>query len=138
MAISFNDHKFPPAPILYLRLGFPSEGAGTEKMPALIDTGSDFTLVPLRYLLQCNAPETRSAFVRGLFSQRQMITLYLVDIYLDIGVIAGIEVIGVDKTEGDFDDEEIILGRNVLNKLYLFLNGIQLQTHLLERVPRRF
>jgi predicted aspartyl protease len=138
MATPFTTHKFPPAPILPLRLSSPGEPASSSEYQDLIDTGSDFTLVPLRYLLAINAPETRSAFVRGLFSQQQLVTLYLVDIHTDIGVFMGYEVIGIGQTDDGFEDEEIILGRNVLNRLYLFLNGPDSETQLLERRPRRF
>ncbi|GIK58970.1 MAG: hypothetical protein HND44_22585 [Chloroflexi bacterium] len=137
MAIPFTTHKYPAAPVLSLRLSSPGEPASASEYRALIDTGSDFTLVPLRYLLRINAPETRSAYVRGLFSRRQLTTLYLVDIHLEIGILSGYEVIGVDETADGFDEEEIILGRNVLNRLYLFINGPQAETHLLERPPRR-
>jgi hypothetical protein len=41
-------------------------------------------------------------------------------------------------TDDGFDNEEIILGRNILNRLYLFLNGPDAKTHLIERPPRRF
>ncbi|MCA9974054.1 MAG: hypothetical protein KC425_27770 [Anaerolineales bacterium] len=138
MAISFTHHKFPPAPVIPIRLSSPGEPAAASEYPALLDTGSDFTLVPLRYLSTIQAPETRSAFVRGLFSERQLITLYLVDIHLEIGVLSGYEVIGVENTVDGFTDEEIILGRNVLNRLHLFLNGPAAETHLLERPPRKF
>ena len=65
MVIQFSDHKFPPAPFLPIRLSSPGEPASSSEHEALIDTSSDFTLVPLRYLLAVEAPETRSAFVRG-------------------------------------------------------------------------
>jgi predicted aspartyl protease len=138
MATPFTQQKILPAPVIPIRLSIPGEPAASGEFHALIDTGSDFTLVPLRYLLAINAPETRSAFVRGLFSKRQLTTLYLVDIHLSIGVLSGYEVIGIGETDDGFDDEEIILGRNILNRLYLFLNGPGAETHLLERPPRRF
>ncbi|MCZ7674384.1 MAG: hypothetical protein M5U34_48260 [Chloroflexi bacterium] len=121
-----------------IRLSSPGEPASVSEYPALIDTGSDFTLVPLRTLLGINAPETRSAFVRGLFSQQQLVTLYLVDIHTKIGVFPGYEVIGIGGTDDGFDDVEIIIGRNVLNRLYLFLNGPASETHLLERPHEGF
>ncbi|MBU0511410.1 MAG: hypothetical protein KJ638_06885 [Chloroflexi bacterium] len=41
---------------------------------------------------------------------------------------------------GDEDEEEneIILGRNVLNKLFLLLEGPNQQTRILEGLPRKF
>ena len=138
MTIPFDDHKFPPAPILPIHLSIPGEPATTNEYDALIDTGSDFTLVPLRYLLDIAAPETRSAYIRGLFSEQQLVTLYLIDIHTSIGVLPGYEVIGIDEMDNGFNDQEIILGRNVLNRLYLLLNGPDAETHLLERLPQRF
>lgn len=138
MAVPFTFDKIPAAPLLPIRLSSPGEPASSSEYLALIDTGSDFTIVPLSYLLAIEAPETRSAFVRGLFSERQLVTLYLVDIHTEIGVLPGYEVIGIDEKEDSFDSAEIILGRNVLNRLYLFLDGPDAKTHLLERIPRRF
>lgn len=138
MAVPFTHRKFPPAPVIPIRLSSPGEPASASEYHALLDTGSDFTLAPLRYLLAIHAPETRSAFIRGLFSEQQLITLYLVDIHLEIGVLSGYEIVGVEETADGFVDEEIILGRNVLNRLYLFLNGPAAETYLLERPPRKF
>lgn len=138
MSVPFTPEKLPPAPVMPIRLSSPGEPAAANEYAALLDTGSDFTLVPLRYLLGINAPETRSAFVRGLFSQQQLVTLYLVDIHTEIGVLPGYEVIGIGGTDDGFDDGEIIIGRNVLNRLYLFLNGPAAETHLLEHPPRKF
>ena len=138
MPISFSAEKTPPVPVLPIQISFPSQPPTSAVISALVDTGSDFSLIPLRYLLPIDAPEMRSAFVRGLFGERQLVTLYLVDIHLEIGVLAGVEVIGVDDALYEFDGEEIILGRNILNKLYLLLDGPHLEVHLLERLPRRF
>ena len=137
MSTPYSNTTFPPKPILNVQIGVPGESAISRAYPAFIDTGSDFTLIPLSYLLEINAPESRAAFVRGLFSQRQIVTLYYVDLQLDIGRLVGIEVIGLNEVD-EFDSGEIILGRNILNKLHLFLDGPDQTTYLLERKPRRF
>lgn len=137
MPTQYSREQFPPAPILEISLSPPLERAQTGPLPALVDTGADFTMVPLHWLLQIEAPEIRSAYVRGLWSERQLITLYLVDIHLETGILAGAEVIGIDSTEEHFDDadEEIILGRNVLNKLFLLLEGPNQLTHIYRSKP---
>jgi predicted aspartyl protease len=136
--ISYAKSKFPPVPVLNIALSVPGEGAQTELTPALIDTGSDFTLVPEKWLQAIDAPRSRLARVRGLWSSYQEITLFLVDVHLDIGILPGVEVVGATKSSGAFENEGIILGRNVLNMLILLLEGPAQQTHLLERRPRRF
>jgi hypothetical protein len=136
--IAYAKSKFPPIPILKISLSVPGEGAQTDLSPALIDTGSDFTLVPEKWLQDIDAPRSRPARVRGLWSAYQEVTLFLVDIQLEIGVLPGVEVVRVMKSEGLFENEEIVLGRNVLNLLILLLEGPAQQTSILERRPRRF
>lgn len=136
--IAYANSKFPPAPILNIALSAPGEGAQTELAPALIDTGSDFTLVPEKWLRGLDAPRSRPARVRGLWSSYHEVTLFLIDIHLEIGILPGIEVVRVMKSDGLFENEEIVLGRNVLNMLILLLEGPAQQTSILDRRPRRF
>ena len=136
--IPYANSKFPPVPILNIALSAPGEAAQTEMAPALIDTGSDFTLVPEKWLQGLDVPRSRPARVRGLWSSYHQVTLFMVDIHLDIGILPGIEVVRVMKSDGVFENEEIVLGRNVLNMLILLLEGPTQQTTVLERRPRRF
>ena len=107
-------------------------------MPALIDTGGDFTTVPLNWLLQIDAPEVRLAYLRGLWSEQRPVTLYLVDLHLETGVLPGVEVIGIDEDDIETEeDREVVLGRNILNQLILLLDGPGQQTDILERRPSR-
>ncbi len=135
--IAYATNKFPPVPILHISLSAPGESAQTELAPALIDTGSDFTLVPEKWLRDLDAPRSRPARVRGLWSAYREVTLFLVDIHLEIGTLPGVEVVRVMKSEGIFENEEIVLGRNVLNLLILLLEGPAQQTSVLERRPSR-
>lgn len=133
MSHTYDREKFPPAPILEIGLSAPRGSVGAQRNSALIDTGSDFTLVPLDLLKAIDAPESRPARVRGLWSKSQGVTLYYVDIHLEQVILSGVEVVGVE----DSVDAEIILGRNVLNRLILLLDGHALETDILERRPRR-
>jgi predicted aspartyl protease len=135
MPSEYSRLKIPPAPILEIKLSPPREGMQTDSLVALIDTGADFTLVPLDWLLQIDAPEVRYAYLRGLWSEQRQATLYLVDLHFDSTVLPGIEVIGLEHDEDD--DQEIILGRNVLNKLILLLDGPSEQVDILDRRPQR-
>ena len=138
MLTQYSQDKFPPAPILSIQLSAPEESPQTEFLPALVDTGSDFTLVPQHWLLQIDAPYSRPALVRGLWSSQQEIDLFLVDIHLEKGILPGVEVVGVPERDSIFESEEIILGRNLLNLLFLLLEGPAQQTCVLERRPLRF
>ena len=115
--------------------GFGLRGAREMKMStsALVDTGADFTLAPLQWLLEIDAPEVRWAFLRGLWSEARHVTLYLVDVHFENVVLPGIEVAGVEYDSEN--DAEIVLGRNALNNLILLLDGPREQADLLERRP---
>lgn len=141
MVTPFSQELFPPAPVLQIRLSAPAEPPNHNPLTALLDTGADFSIVPLRWLLQVGAPETRAAYVRGMWSPRQVVTVYMVDLHLDETTLPGIEVIAAQEEYGEIDDEPdlnepLILGRNVLNRLLLLIDGPAQQTHLLTRLPR--
>jgi hypothetical protein len=139
MPIEYSREKFPSAPVLSVRLSQPGEPSQTETMLALIDTGGDFTTVPLNWLLQIDAPEVRWAYLRGLWSEQRPVTLYLVDLHFEKGVLPGIEAVAIDEDDIETeDDNEIVLGRNVLNQLVLLLDGPNQQTDILERRPLKF
>jgi hypothetical protein len=105
---------------------------------ALVNTGGDFTTIPLNWLLEIDAPEVRMAYLRGLWSEQRPVTLYLVDIHLENGVLPGVEVVGIDEDDIETEaDREIVLGRNVLNQLILLLDGPNQQTDILDRRPTR-
>ena len=138
MSTKYSPAKTPPAPILSVSLSRPGESPPTQTRPALIDTGGDFTTVPANWLLHIDAPEVRWAYLRGLWSEQRPVTLYLVDLHLDTGILPGVEVVGIDEDDIETeDDREIVLGRNILNQLILLLDGPSQQTDVLERRPGR-
>ena len=138
MRAEYNHNKIPPAPILDIQFSPPGESASMGSVPALVDTGSDFTLVPLSYLLRMDAPEARAAFLRGLWSEQRPVTVYLVDLHLENRVLPDIEVVGIEDESSETEEEsEIILGRNVLNRLILLLDGPSEYAEILERRPIR-
>ena len=139
MPLEYNRQKYPPAPVLEVKLSQPGEPASAETRSALIDTGGDFTTVPLTWLLQIDAPEVRWAYLRGLWSEQRPVILYLVDLHFEGNTLPGVEVIGIDEDDIETDeDREIVLGRNVLNQLILLLDGPNKQTDILKRRPVRF
>ena len=63
MPIKYSQSKFPPAPILKVKMSAPRESAREEQLPAFIDTGADFTLVPLSWLLRIDAPNVLNQMI---------------------------------------------------------------------------
>ncbi len=87
---------------------------------AIIDTGADATIVPVRYLRQIAARRSFEATIRSQWGERRRVYLYLVDLQLETLTLPGIYVVGDDQ--GD----EVVLGRDVLNRLRVLLDGLDL------------
>jgi predicted aspartyl protease len=118
-AANYSDEYFPSAPVLTVSLAAPEESSTTEEFSALVDTGADGTFVPASILDKLDLPiaymTNVSAHVGGNLHRAPV---YIVDMTL-LGTIhlPSVEVVGDDW--GD----RIILGRNVLNKLRIHLDG---------------
>jgi predicted aspartyl protease len=113
----------PPFPTLIVHLR--SGDVRTGPFVALLDTGADVTFVPLFLLEKIEALEAFTARVRSHFGDSKSAQLYVVAFEVDGVNLASTYVVA------DEDGNDIILGRDVLNKLPLFIDGLQLQTHLL-------
>ncbi len=116
----------PPAPKLFVRLRSTVRDQSTGPLTALVDTGADATIAPLSHLLEIGAEETAPGWLRGVMRERQPVRLYFVDIQIGNLTFPGVRVIGNPLTE------DVLLGRDVLNKLPLFLDGPQQQTDILD------
>jgi predicted aspartyl protease len=116
----------PPIPALEIALCLP-EGRSLEPVSALVDTGADATIVPMHFIQQPGLRSVETAYIRTPWDERRSVKIYLLDIQTENGALPGVEVVG------DEVGRELILGRNVLNKLILLLNGPALTTTVSSR-----
>lgn len=123
MTTPYQPNYRPPFPVLGVVL-FNDVGK-LEPLPALLDTGADATIVPIELLHRVNAEEAGWAGLRPFMGQTQRVQKFVIDIQVNGWVLPGIYVVA------DPMGDEIILGRDVLNKLPLFLDGPEQQTELL-------
>jgi len=112
---------FPAAPVV---LRNNEEGLRTEKVQALLDTGSDGSLVPIAFLEEILAPTMTDTHIRSHWGEWRAAQLFAVDIELGSLRLPDVFVVG------DEQGTEIVLGRNVLNKLHLLLDGPAGQTDI--------
>ena len=117
MDYRYLDSFFPSMPALVLRFGYPGEALITEPAPAIIDTGADGSLVPQVLLDQIGAPIVDSKRIRSHWGEWRQVLVFAVDIGIEDFRLAAVEVVGDDQ------GSEVILGRNVLNRLRLLLDG---------------
>lgn len=119
MKFPHEDSYDPPFPAIEIVLHNSEEGLRTEVVRALLDTGSDGSLVPLDYLRQTLALPLTDTRIRSHWGEWRSVQLFAVDIELNHLNLKfpGALVVGDDQGDG------VILGRNFLNKLRLFLDG---------------
>lgn len=107
----------PPFPVVRVVLCNGEEGLRSASAKALLDTGSDGSLVPIAYLWQILAPALTDTRIRSHWGEWRSAQLFMVDLEMDNLGLPGVFVVG------DEQGDEIVLGRNVLNKLRLLLDG---------------
>ena len=117
MTSPYNKNYVPPIPVVEAFFAIPEGTPNTGPFEAILDTGADGTVVPKEILLNLGAPSLNYAHLISPWGEPHEVMLYLVDIHLGAILLPAIQV------AADEGGEEIILGRNVLNKLSIFLDG---------------
>lgn len=118
MKIPYSHAYSPPAPILMISLAVPEEAPPIGPYPALIDTGADGTLVPSTLLEELGVPVEYVTYIRShLGDKAHSASVYTIDIVFNASRLPNIEVVG------DQWGNEVVLGRNVLNRIRLQLDG---------------
>lgn len=118
----YNKTYYPPAPVYEIALETP-EGKKVT-VSAMIDTGADATLVPVHYLRDIGARRVFEVGLRSQWGEKRVVFLHLVDIHINEITLPGIYVVGDDI------GNEVVLGRDILNRLHLTLDGPALLTHI--------
>jgi predicted aspartyl protease len=107
----------PPAAVLEIHLAAPGGAQAPAPLTALIDTGADTSLAPQSVLVALGAPSLFEAQLRAPWGELPAVVIYLTDVVIGSERFPGIEF------AADESESEVILGRNLLNKLALFLDG---------------
>ncbi|MFP4395561.1 MAG: hypothetical protein ACLFTI_09885 [Anaerolineales bacterium] len=126
MNYEYDVNYTPPAPTLGLYLSVPERDTTLGPLSGIIDTGADGTLIPTVYLKELRASPIDDAWVRGQWDEWRSVLMYMVDVRVGTTTVPGLHVVG------DVRGDEIVLGRNYLNRLRLLLNGPAAITQLLD------
>ncbi len=129
MSTPYSHAYSPPAPILEIALALPTESPLYDSVFALVDSGADGTFVQIEYLITLDARPEYQVRVRGHLSGGSIADVYTVDIVIDSLHLPSIDVIA------DMENQEVVLGRNVLNKLVLLMDGPQFSLDILDSGP---
>lgn len=111
------DADYDPAmPVVDIQIGRAMTGVSLA-LTSLVDSGADATMIPIRYLQQVCARRSRKKWMRGTTGGRILVDLYPISLQIGPLTQAHLEVVG--NTQND----EVIVGRDVLNYLTVTLNG---------------
>lgn len=116
-AFPYDDDTYTPsAPIVEVKVFVPGKPRKERVIHALIDTGADNTIVPLTLLNALKAPYLETYRMRGITGTAQSVDLFGVSMEIGGHLIRGVHAIGINTNEP-------ILGRDILNRLVLILDG---------------
>ncbi len=115
MKYPYNTRYEPPFPTVQVVLHNNEESVQTTSLLALLDTGSDGTLIPITFLQEILAPALTDTRIRSHWGEWRSVQLFVVDIELGDLKLPNIFVVG------DEQGDEVILGRNILTGSRLWI-----------------
>jgi hypothetical protein len=116
-SFDYDTSYIPSIPVVEIEVTSERDEPGVH-LRAIVDSGADATIVPMRYLLRVQARKGEKAWLRGTAQQRILVAQYKVWLH-----IRGLRPLYLQAV-GDAQGQEAILGRDVLNQLIVTLNGL--------------
>jgi hypothetical protein len=116
----YVNHLSPPAPFVNVAVLCPGKEVRTDELPALLDYGADRSVLPRRIVSALELAEDGRQQFLGFASEVVTLPRFLVAFR-----IHELEPIHVRAVLGE-REEYILLGRDVLNRLRILLDGPQL------------
>jgi predicted aspartyl protease len=130
MSYSYSKNSQFPYPVIPVTI-YRSEGTVlTSTLLAQVDTGAEVTMVPAALLTLTESDLIHIVRLRSHWGEPRSVRLYQVD------MTVGDERLSAVKIIADPYGTEILLGRNVLNRLILLFDGMKLQTDLFTHVTQ--
>ena len=118
------DRSFtPPAPVADVAVAHPVSSVNSGALRGKLDTGADLSVIPERLVAQLALTARGHVWARGYdgtFSQRPV---YYVRLNLEGHELAAVRCIAADRSN-------VLVGRNVLNRFIITLDGRNLRFDL--------
>ena len=115
----YDPTYFPAFPVAEIGINKVEDRPEQEViLTALVDSGSDGTIIPFEYLKAIGAEYVNSGFIRGVTGARNSVDIYAIKLRIGTYKLSSVRVVA------DEQNHETILGRNVLNHFVVTLNGL--------------
>ena len=124
MMFDYDTDYFPPAPVVELTFSSAVTDSSTPQLRAFVDSGADATIVPKSILDEIQATFADDAYLRSQWGERRRVRLYVVDVRIGEWTLPGVTIVGDERSS------ELIVGRDVLNRLRVLLDGPALHVHV--------
>jgi len=132
MSHTYDSNYTPPFPVLPIILHNSKKELSVSCQKAHLDTGADSTIIPHTLPDKIESEEIDINYIQSHWGERRQISVHSIDIEVDGEYLSAIEVVRDDV------GKEILIGRNVLNRLIILLDGFKNQTDVLTRHPQKF
>ena len=113
----------PPAPIADVTIAHPVTAAKRLVLRGKLDTGADITVIPQRLVGQLGFSPKGRVWTRGYDGTYAQRPVYYVRLTLEGFNLAAVRCIAADRAD-------VLLGRNVLNRFIIILDGKNLTFEL--------
>lgn len=115
---AYSQQYTPSAPVIEIEVTAPGIRRAKEKIVALVDSGSDGTIIPVNILERVSARCVGDARMVGVIGGSIVVDVYLATLIIGTHTMSAVRVVAA------MDGAEAIIGRNVLNRLVVTLNGL--------------
>jgi predicted aspartyl protease len=126
--VPFDENFDPPAPVLPVRVGGLEEHDPAAMLRMLVDTGADCTLIPVSVARSLRLPVVDRLQIEGVGGAAQTATIHAARVH-----VGGFRMLARVAAFGD----EALLGRDVLNRLVLNVDGPALTITTTAPRPKR-
>ena len=124
MMFDYDASYAPPAPTIELAFSSAVTDRSTPNLRAFVDSGADATIAPKSLLEDIQATFADDAYLRSQWGERRRVRLYVVDVRIGEWTLPGVTIVGDERSS------ELIVGRDVLNRLRVLLDGPALHVHV--------
>jgi hypothetical protein len=114
---TYNQQVSPPAPFVHVSVRPPYEGAAGIVVPAQIDPAADLSVIPARLVEELKLVPLDSVSAVGFAGHTVTLPSFLVEI-----AIRDLQPVTV-KALASHDEPYVLLGRDVLNRFTIVLDG---------------
>ena len=120
---AYDGQYNPPAPIADLTIAHPVSGAKSAPLSGKLDTGAGLSVIPQRVIVQLALSPHSRIWARSYDRAYSRRLIYFAHFVLEGNELAAVQCLAVER-------ETALIGRNVLNRFAILLDGPKLRFEL--------